>query len=221
MGAEVLNSKILEVLTKHAVSEIETQVLEQLAKNIAIVWTTERAAWLASSRRGTTPALKRLCQAQKKMISLVDEIAKFGPDEKLALQNTESPWMYDTLLALSKINNEIVGAYRGLKKEAEEQEKKAVPTRKGRPPKLIRGIVSYLERVFKRITNKPATRCMDVFTGQPRGDFDRFVQDMFVALDISANTDHQLRLLMKRRHSSKESFTPPNQIRPQERSRSE
>src|SRR5262249_44943664 len=134
-----LTPKLLEVLKRHALPVLKRHHLERHAKNIAIVYSFERAGRLGSLRRGGEVPLQNLRRAQRHIRFAFEAIIKFGPDEKLALQTTE-PWMSNTLTALSKINSHIIRAILDLekeKKEAEEQKKEAkVPTRTGRPPDL-------------------------------------------------------------------------------------
>jgi hypothetical protein len=195
-----LTPKILEVLERHALPGLEKHHLEQHAKNIAVVYSFERAGRLGSVRRGGEVPIQNLLKLQRHIRFAFDALIKFGPDEKLALLDTE-PWISNTLTALSKINSHIIRAIRDLKKEKEYAEKlkkeAKVRTRTGRPPDFAGKITDYLGWVYERVTGKRPARGWDFINDEPRG-IPLFLKDMFDVLGISANADHQARLLVRR-----------------------
>jgi hypothetical protein len=182
--------QIRTALERHAVGATAYD-LDRYSESIACQYAIGCTSRLVGSRRGTAPALKNLAAAHKKIISAAEAIERLGPDELIALRNSQSAptpgGMLTTLLAL---NDHILSAYRQLSGEPEQ------PTRKGRPPDVVvREMTDYLGTIYKWLTGKIPSRSTDRHTGAPGGDFDAFLIDVFNVLGINANTEYRTRLL--------------------------
>jgi len=165
--------------------------LDRYAQSIAWHYVITSAGRLAGSRRGTAPALKNLAAVHRKILSLAEAIARLGPDETAALQNSSSvPTRAAILEGLATLNEHILSAYRRLEREPER------PTRQGRPPgNVISETTDYVAKVYEWLAGQLPRRSTDRDSGAPGGDFDAFLSGIFNVLGIEANTEYRIRHL--------------------------
>jgi hypothetical protein len=183
--------EIQAVLARH-VPDAAKHDHHRFAESIVMRYLIALIGQRSNSRRGTAPALKRLAALQKKISSVARHIEALGMDERLALHDMRGPSQFEMLSDLSALNEHVVAAHRLL------SEQPPVPTPKGRPPEVVADqVTARAGHAFKCLTNKAPARSTDI-DDQPAGKFDAFLTDIFSALGIEANVDHQAREFLKR-----------------------